>query len=111
MLARVRDRIEPSLVAAGFDFAGRNKPEAPAYLYLDYSRDTELIRVAWDRRDSNNFIGFVAELARESVMVWSITRDLSHIARTLGNQATAQVQFEIEAFAKAVNDYLESIAP
>ena len=65
ILARLRIAIEPSLSAAGFQFDGRNKPEAPVHLYLDYSRGDELFRLSWDKRERSGFIGFVAEMLRE----------------------------------------------
>jgi hypothetical protein len=32
ILAKIRTAIEPSLLAAGFQFNGRNKPSRPIYL-------------------------------------------------------------------------------
>ena len=62
-LKRVRSAIEPSLSAAGFVFQGRNNPYpgTPVFLYLDYARGQEELRVAWDRREDDQFIGFTAE--------------------------------------------------
>src|SRR5437016_1890526 len=65
LLARTRRAVEPLLVGKGFRFEGRNKPERPLFLYIDYARGADVLRISWDRRKSNQFIGLVAELTTE----------------------------------------------
>jgi hypothetical protein len=64
MLGRSRSAIATSINRAGFSRDGRNEAEAPLYVYLVYSRPGEQLRVAWDRRNSDHFVGFTAELVR-----------------------------------------------
>ena len=111
ILSRMRKAIEPSLFVAGFQFDGRNKPSIPVYLYLDYSRPGELVRLAWDRRDSNRFIGVTAELLgpAESVTIIAAS-SLSGIARLPKGQVTAEVRMRLDAFAETVNAFLKRLA-
>jgi hypothetical protein len=110
ILAKLRKAIEPSLLAAGFRFDGRNKPSKPLYLYLDYSRQGELFRLSWDRRDSDRFLGFTAELLGDPECYTLITAtDMSGIAEVPRNRTTAEVQMRIEKFVQAVNDFLNNL--
>jgi hypothetical protein len=109
ILGRVRKAIEPSLFAAGFQFDGRNKPNVPVYLYLDYSRPGELLRLAWDRRDSNRFIGVTAELLGPSESVTTVAAiNLSGIARLPKCQVTAEVQMRLDSFVATVNAFVKN---
>jgi hypothetical protein len=111
ILAQLRKGIEPSLLAAGFRFDGRNKPSKPLYLYLDYSRQGELFRLSWDRRDSNRFLGVAAELLGDPEGYTLITAvDMSGVAKVPRNRTTAEVQTRIEKFVKAVNDFLNNLS-
>jgi hypothetical protein len=111
ILAKVRSAVEPSLSAAGFHYEGRNKPSKPIYLYLDYARQGDLFRLSWDRRDSDRFIGFTAELAFERNGYTTIaSSDLSGIAKVPKTRTTAEVQTRIDSFAKAVNAFLSNLA-
>jgi hypothetical protein len=112
ILAALRSAIEPSLSAAGFRFEGRNKPSKPIYLYLDYSRRGELFRLAWDRRDSNRFLGFTAELGSEAEEGYTTVAkcDLSGIARTPTQSVMAELQVRIDSFVKTVNAFLHGLA-
>jgi hypothetical protein len=110
ILAKIRAAIEPSLSAAGFHFDGRNKPSRPIYLYLDYSRPGELFRLSWDRRDSNHFIGFTAEIMNEPQGCRRIAAaDLSGIAKLPNVEATAEVQMKIDLFVDAINAFLNNL--
>jgi hypothetical protein len=110
ILARIRKAIEPSLLAAGFEFNGRNKPSRPIYLYLDYSRPGELFRLSWDRRDSNRFIGFTAEVMDEPHGCKAVaTTDLSGIAKLPKSRITTEVQGHIDSFVEAVNAFLNDL--
>ena len=110
ILARIRNAVEPSLLAAGFQFDGRNKPSRPIYLYLDYSRPGELFRLAWDRRDSNRFIGLTAELLGPSERHATIAAmNLSELANVPKRRNTAEVQTRIDSFAETVNAFLERL--
>jgi hypothetical protein len=109
MLATLRAAIEPSLSAAGFRFDGRNDPRpGPSnYLFLDYARGNEIIRVAWDRRDSNRFIGFTAEFLYETgVNAVVATEALNGLSEIQKQGVTSAIQAHIDAFAKTVNDFL-----
>jgi hypothetical protein len=108
ILAKIRDGVESSLSDAGFQFDGRNKPTRPVHLYLDYSRGNELFRLAWDRRDSNQFIGIVAELIREpDELISVVSTELSYTAKLPPNAATAQIQLQIETITTTINEYLK----
>lgn len=110
ILAKIRAGIESSLSDAGFQFDGRNKPTRPVHLYLDYSRGDELFRLSWDRRDSNRFIGIVAELIREPDELNSVvSADLSYTAKLPRDAATAQIQLKIETITKSINEYLKGL--
>jgi hypothetical protein len=107
ILARIRKAVEPSLVAAGFQFDGRNKPARPVYLYLDYSRPAEVLRLAWDRHDSNNFIGLTATLLGGSGDETRIAAiDLSELAHLPKRQTTPALQMRMDAFVAAVQHFL-----
>jgi hypothetical protein len=106
ILARIRKGIEPSLYAAGFKLDGRNKPRNPVYIYLDYSRPGELFRLSWDRRDSNHFISFVAELlAGDESRVVAKTDLHSVLAHVPKHAITAELLMQIDRFVDAVNDF------
>jgi len=108
MLARIRDAVAPSLAAAGFEFDGRNKPPEPVHLYLDYSRGQNLFRLSWDRRDSNRFIGFIAEFILEpDVLETVVSKDLSDIAELPRSKAIAEIQMQIDEIAKSINNFLK----
>jgi hypothetical protein len=110
ILARIRKAVEPSLLAAGFEFNGRNKPNRPIYLYLDYSRPGELFRLSWDRRDSNRFIGFTAEVTDEPHGCKAVvTTDLSGIAKLPKSRVSAEVQIRIDSFVQTVNAFLNDL--
>jgi hypothetical protein len=112
LLARIRKAVEPSLLAAGFQFDGRNKPDRPLYLYLDYSRPGDLFRLSWHRRDSNHFIGFTAELLGVSEAPTIIaTANFSGIDYPRKHPTTAEVQSRIDSFAEAVNALLTTLVP
>jgi hypothetical protein len=109
MLAAVRTAIEPALLAAGFRFEGRNdpRPGPPLYLFLDYSRGNETFRVAWDRRDSNRFIGFTAELLTESGAYTIVTStELHGLAVIRKHSITSAIQLHLDAFTKKIKDFL-----
>ena len=111
ILAKIRTAIEPSLLAAGFRFDGRNKPSKPLHLYLDYSRQGELFRLSWDRRDSNRFIGFTADVVGESEGSKTFAKaDLSGLAKLPKSKTTAEVQMRIDLFVEAVNAFLNNLA-
>jgi hypothetical protein len=107
ILARIRKAVEPSLVAAGFQFDGRNRPTRPVYLYLDYFRSAEVLRLAWDRRDSNSFIGLTAvrfgDAGDETRVAATDLRDLAHLPK---QQTTAALQLRMDAFVDAVQQFL-----
>ncbi len=106
ILARIRKRIEPSLLAAGFRFDGRNKPPRPVHIYLDYSRASELFRLSWDRRDSNHFVGFVAELLSGEDEFRVITKaDLSYLAKVPKRAVTGELRTQIDRFIDAVSGF------
>jgi hypothetical protein len=109
ILAKVRKAVEPSLIAAGFRFDGRNKPASPVYLYLDYSRSAELLRLAWDRRDSDNFIGLTAvrvgDAGDETRDAAIDLRDLAHLPK---QQTAAVLQLRMDAFVDAVQRCIAS---
>ena len=111
VLARLQTAIEPSLFAAGFHFEGRNRPsEPPRYLYLEYSRQGELFRLSWDRRDSDRFLGFTAEFLGDPEGYKRIAAaDLSDVAMVPRNRVTAEIQMRIDAFASAVNGFLSNL--
>src|SRR5690242_542586 len=95
ILAKIRDLVQPHLDAAGFIYASRNKPaEPPLYLYIDYVRGGDTLRLSWDRRDSNQFIGLVAELIREPDQIITIAKaDVAQFGlgdASKGNLARAQ---------------------
>lgn len=99
------------LSAAGFRFEERNKPSKPAYLYLDYARQGQSFRLSWDRRDSNRFLGLVAELADDSEDYTTIAKcDFSGIAQLPKDRITAEVQNRMDSFAETVNAYLRNLA-
>jgi len=110
ILARIHEAIEPSLAAAGFKFDGRNKPPAPVYLFIDYSRGNDLFRLTWDRRDSDRFIGFVAELIHEPDNIESITSgDLSYIGKLPRDARNAEIQTTVDTFADSVRKCLDGL--
>lgn len=110
ILAKIRNAIEPSLWAAGFCFDGRNKPNVPLHLFLDYSRAGQLFRLAWDRRDSDQFIGFVAEVYDESQGHRTIAvAEFSDIAGMPKAKVTAEFEMRVDSFATAVNDFLMNL--
>lgn len=110
ILAKIRTAIEPSLLAAGFQFNGRNKPSRPIYLYLDYSRPAELFRLSWDRRDSNRFIGFTAEVIDEPQGCKTIaSTDLSGIAKLPKNRTNEEIRIRIDSFVEAVNAFMNGL--
>jgi hypothetical protein len=111
VLANVRTAIEPSLLAAGFHFDGRNKPSTPVYLYLDYSRQGELLRLSWDRRDSNRFLGITAELLADAGGCKVIAAvELSGVAKLPRACTTAEIQTRIDSFVETVNSFLNKLA-
>ena len=60
LLARVREAIEPALVAAGFRYRDRNKPRSNwgQSLWIDYVRSGETFSIRWDRANA----GLAAEV-------------------------------------------------
>jgi hypothetical protein len=110
VLAKLRKAIEPSLLGAGFHFDGRNKPDRPLYLYLDFSRQGELFRLSWDRRDSNRFLGISAELLGDRGDYKLIRAvDMSSVATVPRNRTTAEIQVRIDKFVEAVIDFLNNL--
>lgn len=112
VLARIRKAVEPSLIAAGFQFDGRNKPERPVHLYLDYSRPGELFRLAWDRRDSNRFIGVTAELldaAERSTTIAAV--DMSRSVKLPASRNTAEIQTKIDSIVEDIIGFLRKLPP
>ena len=109
MLKRIRSIIEPSLSAAGFVFQGRNNPYPgpPLFLYLDYTRGEEEIRVAFDRREDERFIGFTAEfLSATGDKITIATCRLSGIPAIPKESQNAAVRSLLDTFTKEVNDFL-----
>jgi hypothetical protein len=112
ILARIRNAVEPSLFAAGFQFDGRNQPTSPVYLYLDYSRTDELLRLAWDRRDSNCFIGLTAELFGVSERHAAIVAiNVSELVKISRRHITAEIQSRIDSFVEGVSAFLNNMTP
>lgn len=111
ILAKIRDAIAPSLAAAGYALDGRNKPSKPAHLYIDYSRGDDIFRLSWDRRESNQFIGLVAEFTREPDLLETVVKkDLSYIAKLpRGEKTTAEIQMQIDTIAESINNYLNAL--
>jgi len=110
ILATIRSAVEPSLLAAGFQFDGRNKPDKPLHLYVDYARKDQLFRLAWDRRDSNRFIGIIAEIIQEPDQLITIAEmKLSELARVPRDQITTEIQKRIDPFAETVKEYLRNL--
>lgn len=107
LLARIRKAVEPRLLAAGFKCDGRNKPASPVYIYIDYSRPGQLLRIAWDRRDSNSFIGLTAEAIKESSAIQEVARvDLSRLGAIPKVRAAAELEKEIDEFVRSIKDNL-----
>ncbi len=110
ILAKMRNAIEPSLVAAGFSFDDRNKPSVPLHLFLDYSRQESLFRLSWDRRDSNEFLGFKAEFltAPDGYRLIAVM-DLSDMCHVPQKEASAILQTRMDSFIAAVVSFLNSV--
>jgi|GEM_PF-933969 len=108
MLARVRDAIEPALLAAGFRLQGRNHPERPVFLWIDYTDGARVFHLAWDRRDSNRFIGLVAELIEEPDGITTVASEDFAGVEEVRSQGSAKFQQRIEAFAATVNAFLQN---
>jgi hypothetical protein len=107
VLARLRDGIEPALFAAGFSFDGRNKPDRPFYLFLDYARGDTLFRLARDRRDNSDSFGFVAELMEPPDRYVSIAiLDCRDLADWPPASLSAEIQVRMDAFVATVNSFL-----
>ena len=110
MLAKIRDAIAPNLAAAGFVLEGRNKPERPVHLYIDYSRGNELFRLSFDRRESERFIGFIAEFMLEPDRLETLTSsDLSSIGKLPRNTIAIELEQELEKFADSINQCLRGL--
>lgn len=111
LLARIRKAIEPRLLAVGFKCDGRNNPSLPVYIYIDYSRPGQLLRIAWDRRDGDSFIGLTAETIGESGDLQEVARvDLSRLGAVSRIQAAAELGKEIDAFVRSIKDYIALIS-
>jgi hypothetical protein len=112
ILANVRDAIEPSLSAAGFEFDGRHRPQKPIYPYLDYSRPGMLFRLAWDRRNECNFLGMIVELLDDAGEYQAVaTLDFSGLSFTWSpGRIATEVTSRIEVFVATFNGFLSGIA-
>lgn len=110
MLARVRDAVEPALLAAGFKLQGRNKPERPVYLFIDYTDGARVFHLAWDRRHDSVFKGLLAELIEEPDRITTVASEDFADAELVRSQGSAKFQECIVSFAAAVNAFLEKLA-
>lgn len=112
ILARIRKALEPSILTAGFRFEGRNKPQRPVHLFLDYVRRGDCLRIAWDRRESNRFIGLTAELIQEpGCLVTVVATDLKVVRPMPSQQLTAEITRRLELFVLAVRGFLDDSPP
>ena len=112
ILARIRKALEPSLLAAGFRFEGRNKPQRPVHLFLDYVRGGDCLRIAWDRRESDTFIGFTAELIQEpDCRVTMVATDLTGVGPMPSRLLTAEITRRLDLFVLAVRGFLDDSPP
>ena len=112
MLARIREALEPSILAAGFRFEVRNNPQRPVHLFLDYVRGRDCFRIAWDRRESDTFIGFTAELIQEpDCLVTVVATDLTGVGPMPSRQLTAEITRRLDLFVLGVRRVLDDLPP
>jgi hypothetical protein len=98
------------LLAAGFQFEGRNKPSKPLHLYLDYPGPGGLFRLSWDRRDSDRFIGVTAELLGPSDRHTTIAAtSFSGVVGEPKRRITPVVQMQIDSFVDTVNAFMSDL--
>ncbi len=68
--------------------------------------------MAWDRRDSDRFLGITAEFLNAAEGYRPIAAvDLSGIAELPRQSQTTEVQLRIDAFVETVNGFLSKLAP
>lgn len=100
LMKLVRAEIEPTLLAAGFTFASRNKPVHPGErVWIDYVRSGQTFSVAYERRD-----------ARLSAELLESSGDYRPVAASDFDRPTsrAQMMATIDAFATAITAFLRS---
>ena len=103
LIKTVRNKIEPALDAAGFDFSTQNKPRRPAeQVWVDYSKAGKLF--SFSVKPGTGCL--VAELLDES-------GSCQTIAKTDFNNPTtrAAVLAAVSAFASAVTEFMARLAP
>jgi hypothetical protein len=103
LIKTVRNKIEPALDAAGFDFSTQNKPRSPAeQVWVDYSKAGKLF--SFGVKPGTGC--FVAELLDESGACQTI-------AKTYFNNPTtrAAVLATVSAFTSAVTEFMARLAP
>jgi hypothetical protein len=111
LLADVRSALEPSLEAAGYVFDHRNKPHKPIYLHIDYRRGEEVFRISWDRRNSDDFIGVVAEVFSTPDQGVTVARmDFASVAERRKDELQAEIRSRMQSFVDEVNTYLAKTA-
>jgi len=112
LLNGIRKAIEPSILASGFRFDGRNKQRSQIYLYLDYSRADALLRVCFDMRGSHSR-GLTVELLRQSdeeAIVTVASVDVADLALFRPPNDRFVFQRRIDGFVKTVHHFFEALA-
>lgn len=108
MIKRVRDEIEPTLLAAGFAFDARNQPrDRRERVWIDYARAGELFSFSF--QPGTGYL--LAELYDESGAMRMVAKTEFENPRT--NEARAAVLATIATFSAAVKEFFagEADAP
>lgn len=100
MMKRVRDEIEPALVAAGFVFEARNKPRhRRERVWIDYARAGELFSFSF--QPGTGYL--LAELIDAGGAVRTVAKTDFESPRT--SEARASVLATVAEFAAAVKEF------
>lgn len=99
----VRAEIEPAILAAGFVFEARNKPQQPGErVWIDYRRGDEVFSFAFEPRRAQ----FVAELLEKDGGCHDVAITAFDMPRT-----RKDIMATIKAFASSVNDFMATLGP
>ena len=95
--AQVREAIEPRIVEVGFEFDSRNNPvdRGRVNLWIDWTRQKELLSLRWDRHD--------ALIELEHIDASSEARILASVC-TSGVRTSLKLMERIEQFIRQVQD-------
>jgi hypothetical protein len=101
LLAKVRSKIEPDLLSAGYRPAGRNRSDARRTLFIDYNSSDDVFTLSWDQHQ--------ARLAAELLTTGGADLGTIAVVEFSGVRSTSDIEARLAPFLAAVRSFLHGL--